>query len=632
MMLCAVTVVPMTVTAQKTDIADDGANLDIAQTGNPYENYKYATDPNGYWANCTYWAWQYAYEYDGVALPTWGDARYWYGGASGTYPCDKTPSAHSIMCTGSGTYGHVAYVTDYDSANGRVYIKQGGWRYSSDGRDERWVSAYPSDLQGYIHLAGNPDPNPQGYVMSEAEGAGRTIPDGDYWIISKIAEDYFIDIPGNDFNTYNEQNVQTWRWDSGLPPVYDVFHFSYLNNGFYKITQLNTNMAIDVYGGYLERGSNVSMWSYTGSVAQQWSIEKTDGGYKIRSGCNNYYMDIYDGKHENGTNILTWENNNGNNQLFSFIPYAPDEKPVSNGNYKIVSAVNDTCYLDIKGGPDFHNKDNIQIYNFPDEKFRVEYVGNGYYLVSEANSNFVMEVNNDGEYSYLSNSRNVIVYEKNNRKNQFWKIKKNSDGTYSFINKLSGYYLDLENSKTDSGTNVSQYQYNGGKNQKWKLRRVIDNEMVTVSDVVLNNNSEAVNPQITVKVDNTILKADTDYTVTIETDATQEKGTVTITGINNYCGTVTKSFSITVIAQSEPTSPPTEPSIIKLGDVDGDGEVTIFDATAIQRWLADLPASQINETAADADEDGEISIFDATAVQRWLADLPSNANLGKPIT
>ena len=113
---------------------------------------------NGKWANCTYWAWQYAYEYDGVALPKWGDAKYWYDGASSTYPCDKTPAAHSIMCTGSGDLGYVAYVTDYNSATGKVYIKQGGVEGTIDGRSEGWQSAYPNDLQGYIHLGELPDP------------------------------------------------------------------------------------------------------------------------------------------------------------------------------------------------------------------------------------------------------------------------------------------------------------------------------------------------------------------------------------------------------------------------------------------------------------------------------------------
>ena len=70
---------------------------------------------------------------------------------------------------------------------------------------------------------------------------------------------------------------------------------------------------------------------------------------------------------------------------------------------------------------------------------------------------------------------------------------------------------------------------------------------------------------------------------------------------------------------------------IILGDADGDGDVTIFDATAIQRFLAELSTGSFNEAAADADGDGDVTIFDATAIQRFLAQLSSNENIGKPI-
>ena len=68
-----------------------------------------------------------------------------------------------------------------------------------------------------------------------------------------------------------------------------------------------------------------------------------------------------------------------------------------------------------------------------------------------------------------------------------------------------------------------------------------------------------------------------------------------------------------------------------LGDVDGDNEVSILDATYIQRWLASLPVPSFSEAAADTDEDNEVSIIDATYIQRWLVSLPSNDKIGKPL-
>ena len=56
-----------------------------------------------------------------------------------------------------------------------------------------------------------------------------------------------------------------------------------------------------------------------------------------------------------------------------------------------------------------------------------------------------------------------------------------------------------------------------------------------------------------------------------------------------------------------------------LGDADGDGEVTILDATWIQRVLVGIGApADFNEAAADVDGDGEMTILDVTYIQRYL--------------
>ena len=81
----------------------------------------------------------------------------------------------------------------------------------------------------------------------------------------------------------------------------------------------------------------------------------------------------------------------------------------------------------------------------------------------------------------------------------------------------------------------------------------------------------------------------------------------------------------------EVVSPEEQPFHI-LGDADDDRELTILDATTVQRFLVDLPVNSICLLTADADRDGELTILDATAIQRWLVDLPTGAAIGDEVS
>ena len=57
-----------------------------------------------------------------------------------------------------------------------------------------------------------------------------------------------------------------------------------------------------------------------------------------------------------------------------------------------------------------------------------------------------------------------------------------------------------------------------------------------------------------------------------------------------------------------------------LGDADGDGTITVLDATTIQKSLAQMcTIKEENRNAADADHDYAISVLDAGIIQKWLA-------------
>lgn len=64
---------------------------------------------------------------------------------------------------------------------------------------------------------------------------------------------------------------------------------------------------------------------------------------------------------------------------------------------------------------------------------------------------------------------------------------------------------------------------------------------------------------------------------------------------------------------------------VTLGDVNMDGDITVIDATEVQRYVAQLVAFTNDQfTAADVDHDGSITVKDATTIQKFVVNIISN--------
>lgn len=70
-----------------------------------------------------------------------------------------------------------------------------------------------------------------------------------------------------------------------------------------------------------------------------------------------------------------------------------------------------------------------------------------------------------------------------------------------------------------------------------------------------------------------------------------------------------------------------------LGDANGDGEITLMDATVIQRYLSNLPVSDPDIVVRNGDIEGEgIEVSDATWIQRHIAKMVIPYEVGKVVT
>lgn len=78
---------------------------------------------------------------------------------------------------------------------------------------------------------------------------------------------------------------------------------------------------------------------------------------------------------------------------------------------------------------------------------------------------------------------------------------------------------------------------------------------------------------------------------------------------------------VTISTNVEVSSPQPD---IKLGDADGDGEISINDATLVQKVLSGMVSDPYAEKAGDIDGDGELSVNDVTYIQKYIAgyDIP----------
>ena len=304
----------------------------------------------------------------------------------------------------------------------------------------------------------------------------KTLENGTYVIKSALDTKYVFDIVDGSKESYANlqlyQNANVWQ---------QKFQITYLGDGYYSIFAVHSNKSLDVADGGKTSGTNVRQYASNGTDAQKWIIAKNnDGTYSIVSKCNGLYIDVQDGKAGNGRNIQMYAGNGTKAQKFVFENISnstPDknetvkpEKTLSDGTYTIKSSLNTKYVFDVVDGSK-ENYANIQLYqnsNVWQQRFKVKYLGDGYYSIFAEHSDKSLDVANGGKES----GTNVQQFKSNGTDAQKWIIAKNSDGTYSIISKHNGLYIDVQGGSAGNGKNIQMYAGNGTKAQKFEFENV----------------------------------------------------------------------------------------------------------------------------------------------------------------
>lgn len=353
---------------------------------------------------------------------------------------------------------------------------------------------------------------------------------------------------------------------------------------------------------------NVVLGTENHTRKQLWKFERqNDLSYKIISLFDNEVIDLNNYGTANGTNIgmcastdssaQRWYITN-NNGAYCFIPKCSPNGAMDINNNDSTDGTNIHYWA-------YHGKDS-QTFSI----YRIDDIAQ--YLSVDIGSNFTALILNSHYWKPIENrDHNVVLSTEDYSKKQLWRFERQSDKSYKIISLLDNEVIDLNDFGNANGTNIGMCVSTDSSAQRWYITNnngayCLIPKCSQDGAMDINNNDSADGTNI--------------HYWSFHGKDSQTFSIYTIIDVNEYLN-----------SHTDPTSVPTETTEF-LGDVDGDGEVTIIDATCIQRKLANIATAKFIEAAADTDEDGELTIIDATVIQRWLAQLPSNENVGKPIT
>ena len=152
------------------------------------------------------------------------------------------------------------------------------------------------------------------FTYGEFEAGGKN-----YIYLDDIMHGYIVHKNSNKVFTNDGDNVSVRDYDATR--CNQVWKFVKHNDNSYKIISMQDSKCLDVYGGSSVSGNNVDVYQDNNSAAQKWYITLAENGnYMLKPECSDCLLDVEMGDSliEDGTNVEIWEKNAGAAQQFEF--------------------------------------------------------------------------------------------------------------------------------------------------------------------------------------------------------------------------------------------------------------------------------------------------------------------------
>lgn len=277
--------------------------------------------------------------------------------------------------------------------------------------------------------------------------ATPVLPNGMYSIYSCLDQSKALDVRMESKN--DRANVQLWQDHGGRQQKVNL---QFQNDGTYLITFVHSGKALSAESS--RDGSNVSQSNIDGSDLQRWVVERMGTGYTIKNKAGNQWLNVRRADTRNGTNIQTWSNGGVAETIFNLVPTELDALP--NGRYAIKTKLDTTKTIDIRlaSQDDFANAQIWTDYNSPNQSVDLRRQGDGTYTFIFVHSKKALTA------EAVKDGANVSQATYTGSNLQHWKLSKYRNG---FTVQLAGAneYLNVRLAMARDGANVQTWS-NGG--------------------------------------------------------------------------------------------------------------------------------------------------------------------------